>query len=655
MWLQLGGVYESGNELLDQGISDSLVHKTSQGSFLVATTGAYGGLSVHRIAANGNLVPVDSLVFPESVQNATSSHLSIGEFNGQTIIFFGSTPTTLIGYVINANGTLGGFRNIGLTALEDAYLSQGADNLTSLTKLTDTPTSLLPAHAWQTNTVALHEIGLPGGNHILTLGALDNQITSYRLNPNGSVVQVDSLGAIEGLGIAAPTAMEVVTIQGRSYALVASSGGSAISLVEIGPNGSLTPVQHIIDTASTRFYRVQDLSVAQAGDHAFAFAIGADHGVTMFRLLPDGQLVFMESWADGAGGALNTPLTVSTQVSGSTLHVAIGAQNASGLTHFQVNLAQMGIVQTKSAAWAGTLSGSNDHDVLIAAVNNDTLLGGGGNDVLVSGPGQTVMTGGPGADTFVIRKESTLVQITDFQPGLDRIDLTDLPMLRNLGQLAITPTGNGATIIFRDTTIQVTAQNGQMLTANTLFPGGLIGPDSLIIFLEEIDDPRGDRPPYPHPPLPIAPADPVAPAPEQVPGLYLIGTPGRDTIFGGTGDDYINGANDRDVIYGNTGNNTLFGGGGNDTIFGGDGDDLIYGGPGNDRLWGGEGNDTIFGGPGNNRMGGGPGNDLLIGGPGHDTIYGGIGDDTIFGNAGNNGLWGMDGDDIIYGGSGDDR
>ncbi len=655
MWLQLGGVYHAGDPLLNQVISDSLVVGTAEGRYFITTTGAYGGMLVSRITPEGTLETVDSLLFPPSVQNVVSSQISLGEFNGQTIVFFGSTPTTLVGYVLHANGTFGGFRNIGFSALEEDYLTTGANTLPSLTTLSDSPTSLLPAHPWQTNTVALHEMTLGAQSYVLTLGALDAQITSYQMNPNGTAVEIDSMGPEQGLGISAPSAMEVVTVQGRSYALVASSTGSAISVVEIGADGSLTPVQHVIDTASTRFYRAQDLSVAQSGDHVFVFAVGADHGVTLLRLLPDGRLVFLESWADGAGGALNTPLTVSAQVSGATLHVAIGAQNATGLAHFQVDLAQMGSVQSASAGSAELLLGGAGHDVLIAAAQNDTLSGGAGNDVLVSGPGRTVMTGGSGADTFVIRESSTLVEITDFRAGLDRLDLTDLPMLRSLSQLAITPTVSGANITYRDTTVQITAHDGQPLSAAALFPVGLVGPDSMLILLEPVEDPRADRPPWPPPLLPTPPSPPTAPLPHDVPGLYLTGTPGRDTLYGGTGDDFIDGGTGNDTIYGGEGNDTIFGGPGHDLIFGGPGDDLIYGGTGNDRLWGGAGNDTIFSGPGYNRFGGGPGNNLLVGGSGNDTIYGGVGNSTIFGGGGENGLWGMDGDDLIYGGPGNDR
>ena len=69
------------------------------------------------------------------------------------------------------------------------------------------------------------------------------------------------------------------------------------------------------------------------------------------------------------------------------------------------------------------LGGSGD-DRLIAGTGDDVMDGGTGNATLIAGPGADVMTGGPGADTFVFRQLSpTYGRITDFQPGVDKIDL----------------------------------------------------------------------------------------------------------------------------------------------------------------------------------------------------------------------------------------
>ena len=657
MWLRLGGVYAASEEVLDQGISDSVLVTTEQAVFLVTTTGKYGGLTVYSIGADGTLTQTASYIFPPGLQSHVLSDISVAEVNGETFIFFGATDTTLFGIPLTDSGTFRHVHQISFADLEAAHLDGSAGALFSLTLLSDLPTSLLPDHAWQGSTVAVHQIVLDGQVFTLTLGSSDGQVTSYRQRTDGQWVQSATLGPQQGLGIAAPTAMEIVTVQDQTYLLVASTGGSSISVIAVGPDGSLSPVQHIIDTSSTRLANVQDMAIAQVGDHVFVFAVGADHGVTMFKLLPDGQLIHMETWADGAGGALHTPLTISATLSGDTVHVLIGAQNATGVTHFTVDASQLGVVLEGSNTQPEHLTSTAGHDVLIGGSDNDTLVGSAGNDILVSGPGHTVMTGGAGADTFVIRAHSTTVTITDFRPGEDRLDLTDLPMLRDVGQLNITSTATGAIVTYRDVTVVITSHDGSPLSAEDLFPDGLIGPDSLLIVLESItpQPPIPENPTYPEPPAPIVPDPPPPPGMSDVPGLYLIGTGGRDTLIGGNGDDYIFGGTNHDLIYGVEGNNTLYGGFGHDTIYGGSGDDLIVGGPGNDRMWAGGGNDTIFAVSGNNRFGGGAGDDLLYGGTGNDTIYGGEGNDTIYGNAGRNSLWGMRGDDLIHGGDGDDR
>ncbi len=657
MWLRLGGVYSASEDVLDQGISDSVIVTTDQGVFFVTTTGKYGGLTVYSVGGDGTLTQTASYVFPPGLQRHVLSEISVAEINGETFIFFGATDTTLFGVPLTSSGALRHVHQISFDDLEAAHLEGSVGALFSLTRLSDLPTALLPDHAWQSSTVAVHQITLDGQVFTLTLGSSDGQVTSYRQRSDGQWIQTATLGPDQGLGIAAPTAMEIVTIQDQTYLLVASAGGSSISVIAVGPDGALTPVQHIIDTSSTRFANVQDITLVQAGDHVFVFAVGADHGVTMFKLLPDGQLIHMETWADGAGGALNTPLTISATVSGDTVHVLIGAQNASGVTHFTVDMSQLGTVRQASLTQAERLTGTSGHDVLIGGSDNDTLVGGAGHDILVSGPGRTVMTGGTGADTFVIRAHSTTVTITDFRAGEDRLDMTDLPMLRDIGQLSITSTASGAIVTYRDVTVVITSHDGRPLSAEEIFPNGLVGPDSLYILLDDIapSPPTPDDPIYPEPPAPIVPNPPPPPSVTDVPGLYLIGTGGRDTLNGSDGDDYIFGGTNHDLIYGGAGDNTLYGGFGHDTIYGGVGDDLIVGGPGNDRMWAGAGNDTIFAVSGNNRFGGGAGDDLLFGGIGNDTIYGGEGNDTIYGNAGRNSLWGMRGDDLIHGGDSGDR
>lgn len=66
-------------------------------------------------------------------------------------------------------------------------------------------------------------------------------------------------------------------------------------------------------------------------------------------------------------------------------------------------------------------------EVLTSAGPGDTLAGGAGDDTLNASRGSDVLSGGGGADRFAFAAENwSPAEITDFQPGVDRIDLSAL-------------------------------------------------------------------------------------------------------------------------------------------------------------------------------------------------------------------------------------
>jgi len=92
-------------------------------------------------------------------------------------------------------------------------------------------------------------------------------------------------------------------------------------------------------------------------------------------------------------------------------------------------LAGMGGDDTlRGGAGNDTLDGGAGNDSLGGDAGNDRLHGGDGADILNGGAGADILTGGAGADTFVFSSVShsrgaTVDTITDFQTGIDRIDL----------------------------------------------------------------------------------------------------------------------------------------------------------------------------------------------------------------------------------------
>jgi len=80
-----------------------------------------------------------------------------------------------------------------------------------------------------------------------------------------------------------------------------------------------------------------------------------------------------------------------------------------------------------------SLSGGGGDDGLFGGQGNDTLSGGNGNDTLTGGRGVDTLTGGADADKFQFDAAADSDPdlggrdvITDFQQGMDKIDLSNI-------------------------------------------------------------------------------------------------------------------------------------------------------------------------------------------------------------------------------------
>ncbi|WP_431144732.1 retention module-containing protein [Pseudomonas alvandae] len=131
----------------------------------------------------------------------------------------------------------------------------------------------------------------------------------------------------------------------------------------------------------------------------------------------------------------------------------------------------LGLLTAQNTLGAGTdtlasienLVGSNFNDNLTGnsagnridgGLGHDVLNGGGGDDILIGGLGNNILTGGNGADTFQWQAgNSGHDVITDFTPGLDKLDLSQLLQGENSSAASLddylhfTVTGTGASVI----------------------------------------------------------------------------------------------------------------------------------------------------------------------------------------------------------------
>ena len=183
----------------------------------------------------------------------------------------------------------------------------------------------------------------------------------------------------------------------------------------------------------------------------------------------------------------------------------------------------VGLIQGSDFLLAGrtnipvTMIGTRAAEILIGSVAADVLIGGGGADTL---------TGGLGADTFryLAISDSTAASqdlITDFQTGVDRIDLTaisptsiSVALFAGLESLVFAETSGGSFQLFA----QGAAVNATDFTYNGTFGVYVIGSGDADTILGSVR------------------ADP------------LVGNGGDDVITGGGGADAISGGAGRDTF-----------------------------------------------------------------------------------------------------------
>jgi VCBS repeat-containing protein len=123
-----------------------------------------------------------------------------------------------------------------------------------------------------------------------------------------------------------------------------------------------------------------------------------------------------------------------------------------------------GIENLTGSNFNDSLTGDNNNNVINGGLGNDVLNGGGGDDLLIGGMGNNTLTGGAGADTFQwLKGNSGHDVVTDFTPGTDKLDLSQLLQGENGttasldDYLHFTVTGSGASVL---TSIDVSAMAG---------------------------------------------------------------------------------------------------------------------------------------------------------------------------------------------------
>ncbi|SDE59324.1 hypothetical protein [Ruegeria marina] len=552
---ELRGRLSTGVAVLDADLRDLAIVEGPGGPVLYALTGPHGGISAHRLAPDGGSpAPLGSVIFAATTAGAGSGRLlAFDGADGPRLYLASGTTGRLAGVTLDGAGAPEALTQIGLpgtgsTVSALAMVPIGAGGTAWYT--VDAGAGLLRGFAGTGalapipglagmavdagNGVCLASVQAGGGRFLLLAagGQGPAAVTSYRIDPvSGALQQRDSSGAVDGLGMTAPSALAVIEAHGGTFVIVAAAGSQSLSVLRLAADGGLTATDHLIDTAATRFGAVQALAAIETGGHAFVIAGGGDDGLSLFALLPGGRLVHAATLVHDTGLGLADITAIETLRLGDTLHIFVTGEVSAGISRLAIDLGRLGPVIRDTATTGADHAGTAGDDLILASATGarDRLIGQAGDDTLVSGQSGTDMWGGEGADLFVLGESLDLHRIFDFEPGLDRLDLSALPFLRSPAQLRFETRPEGARIFHGQTEIRLDA--GRPLEPGDVWPGGRFG--------------GADH-------FPV--------------GLHAPGRP--ETLTGGAGDDRIAGTYLNEEISGGAGADTfvIATGGGADTI-----------------------------------------------------------------------------------------
>ncbi|TAG20992.1 MAG: hypothetical protein EAZ40_09310, partial [Rhodobacterales bacterium] len=396
---------------------------------LVVTGGNTGGVQAHALSAGGALT--GALQLPGSLTGTLSAQ-AVLQVGGQTYFYAARMGESAIhAYAVGSNGAM---TLVG-------------------TRVIDAPRSGV-------DIPSLTTVRVGGADYLVSLSLNGDSVRAFPVGPGGALGTPQVMGMSQGLGIANPSAVEVVQTGGVTYLVVASSGSSSISVIEVAPGGVMRVADHVIDTLDTRFQSTQALASVTLDDRVFIITGGRDGGLALMTLMPDGRLVLVGSQLQLPGLTLTNITAITAHVTSAGKIEVFVAGEGTGITRLTVDPGPQSPLQTGGDE-AATLTGTAGGDMIIGGDADEQINGGAGGDILADGGGSDTLSGGAGADMFVLTADGAADVITDFQLGTDRVDLTAWGTIHSLQALTIIATANGARITYNAEVLDLFSANGQ--------------------------------------------------------------------------------------------------------------------------------------------------------------------------------------------------
>ena len=635
-----------------RNLTDLTLGQVGDQLVLVGATHAGGGVTIWTVDDAGRLATLRGTVgYPDLLRHmAEPQAILLDRPSGVSLVTGGLTWAVDSAWSIRPDGSIGGWDTpFNRAFMPGDLLGAGSfgtrGGLSLLYSTRHDGPALATWRQWDDGRLTAIDLstvppGLPPDAQIdsvvpLRIGGVDllisastrgNFLSAHRVLPDGTLAAGEFVGLGRGTGFNGPRDICAVEVEGKHYLVVSSAYSSSLTTVRILPGGGLVPVDHVIDERTTRFQSATVMESVTIDGRSFVVAGGADDGLSLFTITPDGRLVHVATVADSDWTRLQDVSALAIRAVDGKIAVFAGSATETGVTQFLIDVGRIGLTVHVGP---GGLDGTAQDDLIQASIGTTLIRGGDGDDILIAGPQSMTMVGGAGADVFMPVAFAGRLTIRDFEPGIDRLDMSMMGMVRSTDQIRFIPVSGGIRMKCGDAVIELRSSDGRSLGAaqfsNAMFPIAHYQPADVRTTIN--GTPRSE---------------------------LLSATRGGTTIYGWDGNDTLSGSLLEDFLSGGNGNDRIIGRDGDDTLWGGAGSDVIRGGGMNDLILAGDGFDLVLGEDGHDRIAGQGRNDTLWGGLGNDSMNAGMGDDMLFGEQGDDRLFGMGGNDRLSGGPGDD-
>ena len=448
--------------------------------YIIAAGEADGGLSSYEIMPDGSLVAVYDILGSASsgtlaVRGLTSYGVGgftylipSGRYDNNTTIYRveGDGALTALSQYTNAHGAFANLVSTYRVEFSTAtYVYSvnaqgggiGISQINSDGTLGNISFFADSASHYINDVSTMSHAVLHGQNFMFAGSTFDAGIEAFLVNPDGSLTTTYAMEDSE-IGFFNPSAMAALQIGARAFMVMGATGTDELVVLRVSQGGKMKVVDRLVDTNDTRFEQVSTIKLFQYEGRDLLLAAGSDDGFTILEIDHRGRLHHVTTIADDFDTTLDNLADLEIVELDGRLFVFAASPTEHGFTQFELFFTTPQIIN--GGRNKQTLVGTAGDDVINGYGGRDIIDGGAGNDILIDGRGKDFLTGGEGADVFRFRDDGKKDVITDFEIGIDKIDLTDFSMLYTHYDLDIRSRIDGALLVFGDDQFRIYSADG---------------------------------------------------------------------------------------------------------------------------------------------------------------------------------------------------